>query len=289
MPKIEINRERCNNCGLCARDCASGTLQVVEDEVRVEEPTWCNLCSHCVAVCPQDAVIHEGLSGSESRRIDRDRTDAECYREVVMARRSVRHFKDEPVDRDEIEEILDLARYSPTASNTMDVGYVVITDRELIDKVGEKIFRQGEKFAAFLEKPAGKVVKKLFGNNNTLKGILRYADRIDTFKEWVASGRNPVTHKAPAMIIIHGPEKGRFVPENAAIAAANITNYAHARGLGTCYLGLVVVPAERSEKLSRRLGVPEGRKICMALALGRPAYRYRNTPIRPAPDVTWIE
>jgi len=285
---IRIDKDKCTDCGLCARDCVSGVIQDKGDGPSAENPSWCNLCSHCVAVCPAGAVSHSGLAGTEPRPVKMDEGAAAAYREVVMGRRSVRHFKDQEVTRDEIEEILDLASYSPTASNTMDVGYVVITDRELIRETGAKLFKQAAALMRLLEKPWGKAILWLYVTITGQKALLRYIERLPLYMEWTESGRDMITHNAPALIIIHAPKKGRFNDGNCHIAAANITNHAHANGLGSCYLGLLVTPMNQSKKLSASLGVPEGRRAYVALAMGRPAYKYANSPVRKKPDVKWM-
>ncbi|MFO8058000.1 MAG: nitroreductase family protein [bacterium] len=284
---ISIDYEKCTECGLCARDCVSGVYVLQDGKPEIKNPDYCNKCSHCVAVCPAEAITHHGLSGTPARPVDRKKIDAKSYRETVLSRRSVRLYKQEPVPKEDIEDILDVARYSPTASNTMDVGYVVITDPDLIDKTGRKIFREGEKLMERIQKRGGWILKKIVNLAMGGKGIELYLQRLPMYRQWLDQGRNPVTHNAPALIIIHGPKKGRFVRENCAIAATNITNYAHALGYGTCYLGLVVVPLNRKKSLSRKLGVPEGRRACLVLALGKPDFKYRNIPVRPPARVSW--
>ncbi len=285
---ISVDFERCTECGLCARDCVSGVYLLSEGKPEIKNPQYCNKCSHCVAVCPEQAVTHHGLAGTPARPVDRKKIDPEAYRETVLSRRSVRLYKQEPVPKEDIEDILDVARYSPTASNTMDVGYVVITDPELIDKTGRKIFREGEKLMERTQKPGGWILKKLVNMSMGGKGLDLYLQRLPMYREWMEQGRNPVIHNAPALIIIHGPKKGRFVRENCAIAAANITNYAHAKGYGTCYLGLVVVPMNRSKSMSQRLGVPDDRRAYLVLALGKPQIKYRSTPVRPQARMSWL-
>jgi len=285
---ISIDHEKCTECGLCVRDCVSGVYDQKDGTPEIKNPDYCNMCSHCVAVCPVEAVEHHGLSGTPARPVDRKKIDPESVRETVLSRRSVRLYKQEPVPREDLEDILDTARFSPTASNTMDVGYTVITDSKLIDDTGRKIFRQGEKLMEKTMKPGGWILKKLVNLSMGGKGLDLYLQRLPMYREWMDRGRNPVTHNAPALIIIHGPKKGRFVRENCAIAATNITNYAHAKGYGTCYLGLVVVPMNRSKSLSKKLGVPEDRQTCLVLALGKPEIKYRSVPVRPPADVSWL-
>lgn len=283
---IKIDYQKCSLCGLCSRDCISGTIVMENDRPAAANPVWCSLCSHCVAICPEGAISHDGLTGMPSEPIGSVKLDPDMYRKIVMTRRSIRRFKDKPVPRQEIEEILKLAAYSPTASNAMDLGYTVITDRILIRDTGMSVYRSGERIIKFLRKqPIRSLIT--FLNSGTERPLNRYLDRYDLYKSWIESGRDIINHDAPSLILIHGP-RTRFSRENAAIAADNITNYAHAKGLGTCYIGFLSVAMDYKRKLASSLGVPKGRKVYIALIMGYPAYRHLNTPVRPEPRINWI-
>jgi nitroreductase len=47
---------------------------------------------------------------------------------ALAARRSVRHFKDEPVSRELIVRLIDAARLAPTARNVQPWEFIVVTD-----------------------------------------------------------------------------------------------------------------------------------------------------------------
>lgn len=284
---IRIEEEKCNRCGWCVKECVSGVLQIRSERVEAVEPSWCNRCSHCVAVCPTGAVVNEGLSGDPARLIAKDRLDPAAYREIVMTRRSVRWYQPGPLPREELQDLLDLARYSPTASNTMDVGYIVITDRDQIKKIGEKVFHLVVRIGSHLEKPWGRLLFWFYQHVSGNRNLGLYLERLALYEEWTKNGRNLITHNAPALVILHGPEHERFARENCAIAATNLVNYAHAKGLGTCYIGFLVMALSKSKKFRAGLGVPPGRQGYMVLTLGRPVHQYRNTPIRPEAPVSW--
>jgi nitroreductase/NAD-dependent dihydropyrimidine dehydrogenase PreA subunit len=285
---FEIDADKCTGCGLCVKECVSGTIQPGPDRPRAANPDWCNRCSHCLAVCPTGAIGHGGLAGrQEARPVERRRLDPEVYREIVLSRRSVRHFRDEPVPREELEDILAVASYSPTASNTLDVGYTVITDRALIDSAARRIFADARKIKGYLDRPWVRALLSAYARLTGQDAIMGYIDRFEYFDQQTVAGRDLIAHHAPVLIVIHAPRKGRFNDANCHIAAANLTNYAHAKGLGTCYLGLVVVALGWSKKLAARLGVPPGRRAFQVLALGRPAHKFANIASRPPATVEW--
>ncbi len=56
--KIEIIKEKCTACGLCARECPVGALEVIDD-VAVVDLNKCIYCGACANVCPTTAIIVE--------------------------------------------------------------------------------------------------------------------------------------------------------------------------------------------------------------------------------------
>ena len=56
--------------------------------------------------------------------------DYERLRELVSKRRSVRRFRQDPVSRELVEKVLDIARLSPSAANSQPWEFVVVEDAE---------------------------------------------------------------------------------------------------------------------------------------------------------------
>jgi nitroreductase/NAD-dependent dihydropyrimidine dehydrogenase PreA subunit len=282
---MQITRidEKCSRCMLCVRECVSGIWRVIDGVPTPVETDLCNRCSHCIAVCPKNAIIHEGLDAAQALPVKKMKLDPDVYRDIVLSRRSVRQYKDRPVPRALIEQVLSLARHSPTASNDQNVGYVVVTDRELLQKTAAGIYGFADRLYGRLQTGPGKLFLKATGLANN-----RYLRRMEYARELVAGGRDIILHGAPALVLIHGPAKGSFVCDNCNIAATNIINYAHTLGLGTCYIGFMTLALRFSKKLRKTIKVPGGRKVYASLVLGYPAYSLANTASRKKADVTWI-
>ena len=93
--------------------------------------------------------------------------------EAIIGRRSVRQFSDEPIGREEIGEILDAARWAPSAGNVQDWEIVVVQDEGRKRKLAEACWEQ--MFIA--DAP---VVFVVFSNLNLLsryreRGIMMYS------------------------------------------------------------------------------------------------------------------
>jgi nitroreductase len=57
--------------------------------------------------------------------------------ELIRKRRSVREFSDKPIPRDCLEQIIDAARFAPTARNVQPWEFVVVTERGSLKKIAE--------------------------------------------------------------------------------------------------------------------------------------------------------
>ncbi|MFW6055971.1 MAG: nitroreductase family protein [Chloroflexota bacterium] len=72
----------------------------------------------------------------------------EALHSLVAARRSIRRFLPDPVPRDVIERVLDVARLSPSAANSQPWEFVVVTEAETrrrIARASASVFPQARK------------------------------------------------------------------------------------------------------------------------------------------------
>jgi nitroreductase len=125
--------------------------------------------------------------------------------------------------------------------------------------------------------------KKLWPSND----LDRYLSPMAYYIRQTDKGRDYILHHAPVLILVHGPRRGQFHAANCNIAAANIMNDAHARGLGSCYIGFLLVALNFSKSLRKQIQLPKGRKAHACLVLGYPAYRHRYTASRKKPAIQW--
>jgi nitroreductase len=57
--------------------------------------------------------------------------------EAILHRRSIRHFTRQPLSQEQLELLLRAAMHAPSAANTQLWHFVVVEDRELLEKVTE--------------------------------------------------------------------------------------------------------------------------------------------------------
>jgi len=59
---LEVDRRKCNRCGLCIEMCPMDVLRLGEEKVpSMRYPDDCWYCDVCVSVCPKKAVTLKGL------------------------------------------------------------------------------------------------------------------------------------------------------------------------------------------------------------------------------------
>ena len=273
MSLFSIDTEKCKRDGLCVSACPA---QIIVQAGRKSFPSllpggeeFCIQCGHCVAVCPHGAFSLSAMTVDGCPPIDQGLLPgAEALRHLLLARRSIRRYRKTPVSRKVLAQLLDVARYAPTASNNQQVYWTVISKPDDVRRLGAMVID-------FI-----KIMLPLVPDEAQVRRSRRIVDAWD-------QGRDRVTRGAPHLIVSHSPSGLSFPAADCAIALTYLELYAYARGLGTCWAGYFTGAANLHEPLIRELGLPEGHQCCGAVMLGYPQYRYHRIPKRNAAQVAW--
>lgn len=282
MSDIIIRQEVCIRCGACVALCMRRVFERQDDRIVAVNPSQCNVCGHCVAVCPVDAIVHAHLPPDACPPV-RPLPDLDMLVDALRARRSVRFYQDRPVSRETIRQLVDLARWVPSASNTQQVDWLVFDDRAQIKKLSDQIVRLFSRAARWLRFP---LLMPLW----TL-ALGKRAQSLARSARWMeqqhAQGRDPILFDAPVLLIAHTRRGAPFSRDDAVYAAYNLMLAAQQLGLGTCQIGFFIVALGLSRTLRRMLGLPGNRRAQVALVLGYPRYPFRRALPRRRPEITW--
>jgi ferredoxin len=62
---VKIDEEKCNGCGLCAKACAEGAIQIINGKAKLVSEVYCDGLGACIGHCPQGAITVEKREAAE--------------------------------------------------------------------------------------------------------------------------------------------------------------------------------------------------------------------------------
>ncbi len=273
MTLFVVDSEKCKRDAICVSECP---MRIIEMKDKDAPPTpvdqaeeLCVRCGHCVAVCPHGALSLSFMAPDQCRPVQRDLMPSfDQTAQLIRSRRATRVYKEKQVDREKLENILDVVHYAPTAKNTQLVGWLIINNREEVKRL------------------AGLVIdwmRSLVAANNPLARALRMDRILGAWK----NGADMVLRAAPALVIAHAPKDYPFGLTDCVIALTTFELAASAAGLGTCWAGFFSMAANNWPPLPAGLDLPAGRIHFSALMLGYPKHGYARQPLRNEAQVIW--
>jgi nitroreductase/ferredoxin len=299
---VIIDPARCTGCGACVRVCPSDIISLENQTARAMPDTdaaRCLICGHCMAACPENAIhvpaLDPDLTGFSSFDLDpawlapgRGMAASDLAR-LICSRRSCRNYKETPVTRETLQDLIRLAVFAPSGTNSQAWTFTCLTSRPEVLVLGTAIKdffkRLNRKAENFLLRKALALV-----GAGTLDHYYRnYYESVKTaIEQMETENRDRLFHGAPAVILI-GTSPGASCPkEDALLAAGNILLGAHTMGLGTCLIGYVVAPMAADRSIQKKLGIPESETVHAAVALGYPRETYQRITGRKRPVIRMI-
>lgn len=281
---IQIDEKLCNGCGLCVNVCKDFCL-VLKDKKAIlsgQDLFGCIGCGHCMMVCPKAAITIEGRCTSAEDLMDIPfKADASTYKELLslmQRRRSMREYKDVPVEKELIEKILAAASTAPMGLPPSDVHVLVLDNKE-------KVRAFTEDFCAYLESQ-----KWIFSNwiLFLIRPFIRKETHVffrdflkpcvDCYIGFMKKGQNVVTYDAPVALYFYGSAYSD--PADPSVAATYAMMAAESLGLGTCMLGAIhpmIQNGKKAEKFREMHGIRNKSRDGLFLIIGYPSIKYVKT------------
>ena len=273
MSLIKVDVEKCNRDGICIEVCPLGLLAADREggpQMRPGAEDHCMGCGHCVAVCPTSA-----LDNSKNPLCDQVALPEKYSPEIsqslhlLRSRRSVRRYKDRPVPREKLLELLEIARFAPSGHNSQGISYLVVDGPENLAKLRALI---------------AEWMKGAVAASPELSAYLNLPALIAAHEK----GEDPVLRNAPVLIVAHAPAALLPAQTSTVLSLEYVELFAPSLGLGTCWAGIAQRCAQADPAFSAFLGIPSDRKITGMLMAGFPKYKYRRLPDRDPLDVAWF-
>ena len=266
MALLVVDKETCNKCGICAQMC--GIIYFKEGNFPRQLPgtdEFCLRCGHCVGICPTGAITHKEMPQTPLIEKSKEITFAQCA-QLIKSRRSIREFKDKAVPRKEIEQIIEVARYSPTGHNMQEVRWLVLNDVPFVRKLAG----------------IGADWLRLFMKNNPQMAVM-----FKGLVEKLDAGVDEFIHDAPAVVLTFAQKNNNIAATDCVIALSYFDLTAKTAGLGCCWAGFFNMCAGTYPPMIEALALPEGFAPYAALMVGYPKYKYHRIPARKPADVFW--
>ena len=284
---ITIDKAKCTKCGWCAEECRGSVIVCQEDRSPlVRYPEQCVNCGHCVAVCPAGAINSDVFPYEMFKDLPPLTVSAESMKNILLSRRSVGVFKDSPVAREMIEQLILGATHAGSASNGQTEGFVVVQDKQVLLDLEDLVLEVMWDNLRILGNVAGRQLAKVRYGPEMSGQIGRYYSSFKKRKE-NNQLRGSIFRNAPVVVVVHGLKKNALAATNCAIAARNMEIMSLPMGLGTCWAGFLIAAAQRDKKIAEFLQLPKGHNVFAAIMLGFPKRQYKKMIPRKERTVRW--
>ena len=272
MGLLIIDETKCKKDGICARECPMVIIKLKDGngfpEMVPGGESICNNCGHCVAICPNGALSHVSVPIEKSPLIEKElEISEEQAVQFLRSRRSVRFFKQQPVEKEKLQRLIEIARYAPSGGNVQLVEWMVFTDAERIKEIAELTVEWMRKLVA------------------------KAPPMVPTYFPLMISawdmGYNSVTWSAPALIVASASKEAATGMVDVSLALCYLELAAQNFGLGTCWAGVVEGALQGSAEVRESVGLPDGHPYHFPMMVGYPKRKYCRLPERKAPKISW--
>jgi len=268
MSIFAVDDDKCNFCGLCAVECPAAIIVIKGPEALPFMPRggekFCIDCGHCVAVCPPGAISLENVKPEDCTKVSKELLPTpEQVEHFLKSRRSVRAFKEEPVPRNTLAKIIDIARYAPSGRNLQPVQWLVVEDSNEVKRLTELVIDWIRLAAKESPLPVDLIVAA-----------------------W-ESGVDTIMHHAPHAILAHSARELPSVQGDGLIGLTYLELAAYSLGVGACWAHFFGLAATSYPPMREALQFPDGHQCLGAMMIGYPKNKFSRIPLRNEPNIIW--
>ncbi|PLW94097.1 MAG: ferridoxin [Marinilabiliales bacterium] len=189
-------------------------------------------------------------------------------KQFLMTRRSIRTYINKPIEKEKVEQLLDISRFAPNGANRQVLHWVVVNDPARVHNIAKLTIDW---------------MKEMKDKNNAL-----YKEaNLELFVNPWDAGEDHISRGAPCFIMATAPKDERTAPPAAMINIHQIQLAATALGLGTSFTGSINTAAQGYPPIIEALKIPEGYIPFGTFLIGYPAEKYQRIPARRPLNVTW--
>ena len=184
------------------------------------------------------------------------------FNQVIRSRRTTRAYREEPVPEATLSELVELATLAPTAMGFQPWRFSIIINREVLNRI------------------SGEVKQACLAMVGQVPGLEHARDMLE-------NEAYDIFYGAPALVVIQAPRGNQIGLLDCVLAAENLILAAHARGLGTCFMGFLLL-ARESQEIRRALAVEDGYEIVAPIIVGASDAIPQTPPEREPAHIAWV-
>ncbi len=281
--RIFIDTLACNGCGLCVEVCKDFSLAI--ENGKAVESTYalfgCIACGHCMAVCPCDAISIQGrhLSPADLFPVP-EKADAASYESLLtlfQRRRSIREFKDKPVERELIDQVLRTAATAPMGIPPSDVNVLVLESKEQVLQFSKDYCEYLKSLRWMVSGWFITLMRPFWGKANAdmFRDFIR--PLISKYTKSMDKGENMVMYDAPVALYFYGSPLTD--PADPLIAATYAMTAAESLGLGTCMLGAIhpfIQSGKGARTFREKYGIRFKSREGLVVIMGYPRIKFKK-------------
>jgi len=291
--RVSINRETCNTCGLCEETCPIRIMKRDGEAGLVFRPDrlpFCIKCGQCMAICPSQSITVDGLAYSRDFFPLPAGPLAEMpFLEMIMTRRAVRVFKQQPVPREMLEKVVQAITFAPPGFTPIKTEVVVVQDTAVIRRALPEMIRVYDGLVKAMRHPVARFFVRRKVGGAKFRTLAQHVVPLmkSRLPELNLGTEDTITRNAPAMIIFHAHRDAENYEADIHVALTYGFLAAHALGLGASVMDLIPPAIENSPALRKLFSIPDRNVVVAAMILGYPKYRYQRGIRRNLKSVTW--
>jgi nitroreductase len=189
----------------------------------------------------------------------------------------MREFKDKPVEKELIEQVLSAARTAPMGLPPSDVNIMVLDSKEKVRQFAKDFCDYLENLKWMVTKPFLALMRPFWGKEqiDMFRDFLR--PLIYAYTDEMKKGNNYVNYDAPVAMYFYGspytdPADPIVVATYAMIAAESL-------GLGTCMLGAIhpfIQSGKKAKQFRENYGIRFKSSEGLVVIMGYPRFKFQK-------------
>ncbi len=275
MGHFSVNTELCKKDGICAEVCPIGIIEIINESsfpsLIQGADQLCIGCGHCAAVCPHGAASMDSMNAETCRIVRKDMLPgSEQIQHFLECRRSIRKYRNKPVEKKILEGLIRIACFAPSGHNSRPVRWLVVEKKTRVEHLAE-------------------LVVDWMRLMITDKPDVAEPMRLDRVVSAWDKGNDRVLRDAPHLIVAYADKNFFHSPTSCIISLTYLELAAASMGLGACWAGYFNRAASSYPPLMEELGLPPDHQCYGAMMIGYKKYEYKRIPLRNEPEVVWTK